>query len=570
MKRKISYNGNEREVDVVRKLLASALVLFALPPAYAEKQKVETASGTQVRGQRLAPQRELALSLREATLMALQHNINLEVARLNLASASQGVLAASGVFDPFLRLEATESSSESPATNQLVGAQVNKQDRRAFNLNLGALLPTGGQAAVGWTNSRTKTNSTFFFLNPSYSSGLTFSLTQPLLRSFGTDVNRARIEIARKSRKLSLLDFERLVITTLQQVESAYWNLVYARENLKVKQQSLKLAQDLLEQTRIRVRVGTSAPIDIVQSEATVAAREQDIILAENAVQAAADRLKILLGFEDPLDFLAEIVPTDSLQALVETVDFERSVQLALERRPELKAKEVQSAITEQNLLAARSALLPQLDFGVNYGFAGVGGTYTQRDPRTGQIISVVPGNWDDALRQIKDTDYPQWSASLTFNYSLGNHQAKAQLAQRRFELAAARQALALERQAVIAEVREAVRNLEASAKAINAAVKARELAERNLEAELKKFENGMSTNFQVLKIQEDLAAAQVAELQARVAYRQSMVAYQVAVGTLLDAMGIELADNVPEPEVHTYWKDVPFLQLSHWQKEAL
>lgn len=569
MKRKISYNGNEREVDVVRKLLASALVLFALPPAYAEKQKVETASGTQVRGQRLAPQRELALSLREATLMALQHNINLEVARLNLASASQGVLAASGVFDPFLRLEATESSSESPATNQLVGAQVNKQDRRAFNLNLGALLPTGGQAAVGWTNSRTKTNSTFFFLNPSYSSGLTFSLTQPLLRSFGTDVNRARIEIARKSRKLSLLDFERLVITTLQQVESAYWNLVYARENLKVKQQSLKLAQDLLEQTRIRVRVGTSAPIDIVQSEATVAAREQDIILAENAVQAAADRLKILLGFEDPLDFLAEIVPTDSLQALVETVDFERSVQLALERRPELKAKEVQSAITEQNLLAARSALLPQLDFGVNYGFAGVGGTYTQRDPRTGQIISVVPGNWDDALRQIKDTDYPQWSASLTFNYSLGNHQAKAQLAQRRFELAAARQALALERQAVIAEVREAVRNLEASAKAINAAVKARELAERNLEAELKKFENGMSTNFQVLKIQEDLAAAQVAELQARVAYRQSMVAYQVAVGTLLDAMGIELADNVPEPEVHTYWKDVPFLQLSHWQKEA-
>lgn len=569
MKRKISYNGNEREVDVVRKLLASALVLFALPAAYAEKQKVETASGTQVRGQRLAPQRELALSLREATLMALQHNINLEVARLNLASASQGVLAASGVFDPFLRLEATESSSESPATNQLVGAQVNKQDRRAFNLNLGALLPTGGQAAVGWTNSRTKTNSTFFFLNPSYSSGLTFSLTQPLLRSFGTDVNRARIEIARKSRKLSLLDFERLVITTLQQVESAYWNLVYARENLKVKQQSLKLAQDLLEQTRIRVRVGTSAPIDIVQSEATVAAREQDIILAENAVQAAADRLKILLGFEDPLDFLAEIVPTDSLQALVETVDFERSVQLALERRPELKAKEVQSAITEQNLLAARSALLPQLDFGVNYGFAGVGGTYTQRDPRTGQIISVVPGNWDDALRQIKDTDYPQWSASLTFNYSLGNHQAKAQLAQRRFELAAARQALALERQAVIAEVREAVRNLEASAKAINAAVKARELAERNLEAELKKFENGMSTNFQVLKIQEDLAAAQVAELQARVAYRQSMVAYQVAVGTLLDAMGIELADNVPEPEVHTYWKDVPFLQLSHWQKEA-
>jgi outer membrane protein TolC len=292
------------------------LAVFAIPgSAGAQQQAVETALGTQVRGQRLAPERQLTLSLREATEMALKHNINLEISRLSLASASQGVLAASGVFDPYVKVDFSESSSESPATNQLVGAQVNKQDRRTFNLNLGTLLPTGGQAAVGWTNTRSKTNSTFFFLNPSYNSGLTFSVIQPLMRSFGTDVNRARIEIARKNRHLSLLDFERLVITTLQQVESAYWNLVYARENLKVKQQSLKLAQDLLEQTRIRVRVGTSAPIDIVQSEATVAAREQDIIIAENAVQAAADNLKILLGFEDPQDFLAEIVPTDSLQA---------------------------------------------------------------------------------------------------------------------------------------------------------------------------------------------------------------------------------------------------------------
>ncbi|MCS7182744.1 MAG: TolC family protein [Thermoanaerobaculum sp.] len=548
-----------------RSLLAVTLFALAGPAPGLTQQPVATTPGTQVRGQRLAPSHQLSLSLREATVMALEHNLNLEISRLNLASASQGVLAASGVFDPFVRLDFVESSSESPATNQLVGAQVNKQDRRSFNINFGALLPTGGEAALGWNNTRNKTNSTFFFLNPSYNSSLTFSFTQPLLRSFGTDVNRARIEIARRNRHLNLLDFEKLVINTVQQVESAYWNLVYARENLKVKQQSLKLAQDLLEQTRIRVRVGTSAPIDIVQSEATVAAREQDIILAENAVQAAADNLKILLGFEDPQDFLAEIVPTDSLQAMTERVDFQQAVQIALERRPELKSRVLQTEIVQENLLLARSALLPQLDLGINYGFVGVGGTFTQRDPRTGQVVSVVPGNWDDALRQIRDRDFAQWSATLTFSYSLGNNQAKALLAQRRYELAAAQQALAVQRQAVIAEVRAAVRNLEASAKAIEAAVKARQLAERNLEAELKKFENGMSTNYQVLQIQEDLAAAQVAELQARVAYRQSMVGYQVAVGTLLETMGIQLADTLPEPEVHTYWKDVPFLKLSYY-----
>ncbi|MGQ9836165.1 MAG: TolC family protein [Thermoanaerobaculaceae bacterium] len=553
---------------VGRKFLALVGVLSASVAWAQEPITVDTAAGMQLRGQRLAPHRELALSLREAVVLALQHNINLEVARLSLASASQGVLAASGIFDPFVRLDFTESSSTLPATNQLVGAQVNKQDRRTFNLNLGALLPTGGQAKVDWTNSRTKTNSSFFFLNPSYTSGLIFSLTQPLLRNFGTDVNRARIEIARANRKLSFLQFELLVITTLQQVESAYWNLVYARENLKVKQQSLQLARELLEQTRIRVRVGTSAPIDIVQSEATVAAREQDIILAENAVQAAADKLKILLGFEEPLDFLAEIEPTDSLQAQQQTIDFEEAVQRALKLRPELRSKQVETEIVQHNVLLARSNLLPQLDFSVSYGYSGVGGTFTQRNPQTGQVLLTVPGNWDDALQQIWDRDYEQWSAAITFSQTLGNHQAKAELARRRFELAAAVQQAAAQRQAVIAEVREAVRNLEASGKAIAAAVKARELAEKNLEAELKKFENGMSTNYQVLKIQEDLAAAQVAELQARVGFRQALVAYEVAVGSLLETMGIELVDTVPEPEANKYWTSVPILQRSYWSRE--
>lgn len=554
---------------MVGKRFLALLSVLSASVALAQKPiTVDTTSGRQLRGQRLAPSKQMTLSLREAIVLALQHNINLEVARLSLASASQGVLAASGIFDPFISLDFTESSSTLPATNQLVGAQVNKQDRRTFNLNLGVLLPTGAQAGVSWTNNRTKTNSTFFFLNPSYTSGLTFSLTQPLLRSFGTDVNRARIEIARANRKLSLLDFERLVITSLQEVESAYWNLVYARENLKVKEQSLKLAQDLLEQTRIRVRVGTSAPIDIVQSEATVAAREQDIILAENAVQAAADRLKILLGFEEPLDFLAEIEPTDSLQAQQQTVDFGEAVQRALQRRPELRSKQVETEIVQQNLLLARSSLLPQLDFSVNYGYSGVGGTFTQRNPQTGEILFRVPGNWDDALQQIWDRDYKQWSAAITFSQAIGNHQAKAELARRRFELAAAAQAAAAQRQAVIAEVREAVRNLEASTKAIAAAVKARELAEKNLEAELKKFQNGMSTNYQVLQIQEDLAAAQVAELQARVGFRQALVAYEVAVGSFLETMGIDLVDTVPEPEANKYWTKVPIFQLSHWSGE--
>jgi outer membrane protein TolC len=165
----------------------------------------------------------------------------------------------------------------------------------------------------------------------------------------------------------------------------------------------------------------------------------------------------------------------------------------------------------------------------------------------------------------LKDADYDQWSTALTFRLPLGNNQAKAQRAEARYQLRSAEQALALQRQGVIQDVRRAVRALESSGKSIDAAAKARELAERNLDAEQKKFANGMSTNYQVLLIQSDLAAAQATELQSRVAYRRSMVGYDVSTGTLLDSMGVVLEDEPAREEPHTLWKDVEWMKFGHW-----
>ncbi len=542
--------------------LLSCLPLVAAEPRF----PVASAPGQQTRGVQLgAP--EMRLSLEDAIALALQHNINLEVSRLGLVSAEQGFRATTGIFDPLLQSQLGASYSESPSTNELVGAEVALERGRSFDLSLGKLLPTGGSVSVGWTNTRSKTNSTFYFLNPSYSSGLTFSLSQPLLRGFGTDVTRAAIEVARRSRDISRVQFEELVISTAQAVENAYWNLVFAIDDLKVKQHSLKLAQDLLDQTRTRVRIGTSAPIDIVQSEAAVASREVDIIKAENAVGNAADLLKNLMGFENPQDWQSQVVPTDALEVTTQSVDLEKSIETALRRRPELRQRELELEIGELNVLAARNTLRPQLNVGVNYGYAGVGGDQITVDPTTGKVISTVPGGWDDALTQIVNRDYNQWSAGVTFSYPLGNTQAKAQLAQQRFGLASARQNTALTRQAIISDVRTAVRGLDASAKAIVAAVKSRELAERNLDAEQKKFANGMSTNFQVVKIQDDLAIAQAAELQARVFYRQAVAVYRAAVGELLDSMGIAIKDEAEPREPHTGWKNVDWLKFGHYVK---
>jgi outer membrane protein TolC len=539
------------------------LTALAAEPGYV----VSTTPGQQARGVPIgAP--EMKLSLKDAIAVALEHNINLEVSRLGLAGSEQGFLATTGIFDFLFNAQSGANYSEAPATNELQGAELSVERGRMLNLYLSKTIPTGGSVEVGWTNTRSATNSTFYFLNPAYNSGLLFSLSQSLLRGFGTDVTRAQIEVARRNRDISQVQFEQVVIATVQAVENAYWNLIYTIDDLKVKRHSLMLAQDLLDQTRTRVRIGTAAPIDIVQSEATVAAREVDIIVAENQVENAADTLKDLMGFENTDDWNSHIVPTDALEVTTTTPNLDQSLAEALRRRPDLRQMQLQTEISEINVLTARNAALPQLNLGVSYGFSGVGGTQTILDPNTGQVIGTVPGSWNDPLAQILNRDYQQWSAGLTFSLPLENTAAKANLGQQRFALSSAKQNTALTQQRITLEVRDAVRVLDASAKAILAAVKSRELAERNLDAEQKKYANGMSTAFQVVKIQDDLASAQASELQARVTYRQAEATYRTAVGTMLDWAGVTIEGEPMPKEPHTGLKDVGWLKYSHYIEE--
>ena len=562
---------NGREADVRQSNLrccsaiAAAVAVCAAAWAADPRFTVTSNPGEQTRGARLgAP--VLRLSLQDAIAVALEHNINLEVSRLALGSAQQGIFASTGIFDPLLKADAGAAYASAPATTELAGASQLFQRTRTFDLSIGELIPTGATVGVGFTDSRSTTNSSFYFLNPSYSSGLNLSLTQPLLAGFGTDVNRAGIEVARRNRDISRVQFAQIVTTTVQAVENAYWNLVYAIDNLQVKKDALKLANDLLDQTRTRVRIGTSAPIDIVQSEAGVAAREEDIILAENAVGNAADILKGLLGFENLDDWQSEITPADSLEVTPESVALDPAIEQGLQRRLEMRQRELELQIGETNLLVARNATRPQLNLALGYGLAGVGGDQLIFDQQ-GNVIGTIAGSWDDSIRQLYHADFKQWSGTVSFSYPLGNHQANAVLAERRFAVSTARQNMALQRQGVIEDVRGAVRGLEAGAKSIAAALKARELAERNLDAEQKKFANGMSTNFQVLKIQDDLTAARNAELQARVGYRQALVGYQVAIGGLLDAMGVSITEERQAREPHTALANVQWLKFGHWVK---
>lgn len=345
-------------------------------------------------------------------------------------------------------------------------------------------------------------------------------------------------------------------MNVIQQVEAAYWDFAAAQVEVEVKKQSLELAEKLLEETRERIRVGTSAPIDLVQSEASVATRRQDLILARNARANREDDLKRVLGFETTGEWAMTIETTEPYDFKPVEVTLAESIETALANRPEIRRQQLAQETAVLNTKLARNALLPSLDLSASYGWGGIGGTVTQTP------VAMAKSGFNDSLDQITDMDFPYWTLGATFRMPLGNNEAKANLARRQFESRQAATTMSSLQQSIVYDVRLAVRYLYDGAAAVDAAAASRVLAERNVEAEQTKFENGLSTNFLVLEIQDQLANARLSDLQARLNYRKAIVGYRFATGTLLDSLDIEIADPGADEPRHNMWKDVKWLQF--------
>jgi outer membrane protein TolC len=504
----------------------------------------------------------LKLDLLGAYQLALARNFDLHVSRYDLAIADANIRGAGGIFDPFLTAAVSGNSTRSPTSTILEGANVAESRNTNFFLGIDQLLPSGTEVGATWSSLRGETNSTFFFLNPRWDASLNLTLTQPLLNGFGTIVNRSQIIIAENIRQQTAVGFEVQVIGLMADVEQAYWELVATRQAVSVRVQSLELAERLLEETRQRVEVGTSAPIDTVQSEATVATRRQELIYARNATANAEDDLKALLGFDTTKEWQASIETTDSYEMEPVLPDLEQSIDVALEKRPAILQQELELERLDHNVKVAENGALPRLDLTGSYGWGGVSGTSNIEDPDTGEPLEIRQG-WGDAAKQVFDFDFPRWTLGIQYSVPIGNHRAKENLAATRYQRDRAGAQLASLRQGITRDVRLAVRALYDGAAAIDAAVAASHLAERNLEAEETKFDNGLSTNFQVSEIQRALADAQFAEIQARVNYRKSLALYFAVTGTYLEAKGVIVEDPGAPESVHDYWKDVEWLKFS-------
>ncbi|MBI2214443.1 MAG: TolC family protein [Acidobacteria bacterium] len=466
-------------------------------------------------------QETLPLSLDQAVKTALENNLGVQIQSYDYRILGETARGSYGLLD--WNTTATLSKSK---TEQATSDVTQSSDSESDVLNLGAnhLFSTGAFFGVQWNNSKNTENSAAFEIPSFYQTSVGVQLTQPLLRDFGVDVTRRGINIARNNLGISREAFRNVLLETVNSVEIAYYDLVFAQRDLDVQKQSLDLAREQERITQIRIDVGADAPLDILEPQVSIAQREQDVLLAEAALRSAEDTVRRLLNL--PLEEWDRPITTDaSLEFQQMNIDVPASVEKAFENRPELKQAKLQQENQKIQQLFARNQVLPTLDLTGSYRYSG------------------LDQNYSDALDQVTGSDFPGWQVQLQFGMPISNTQARADARRAELEFEQTVTNEAQTRQAIMVEVRQAARNIETSLKGIAATRAARDAAEKNLDAQRKRFDNGMSTNFDVLRVQNDLAGARSAELRALTSYQKSVAAFHRAVGDLLELRGIELQD---------------------------
>ena len=384
----------------------------------------------------------------------------------------------------------------------------------------------GGQYSAGWSGQRSSTTSVFTAFNPQLSSNLSMSYSQPLLRNFGIDGFRQRIAVTRANRDLSDIELRRTVVGTERTVRNAYWQLVFARSFLEVQRQSLELAEESLRNNRTRVEVGTMAPIDIVEAENEVARNRETVIRAEADLERAEDQLRTLVFDPDTPDFWSmSLQPSDSPVLEAREIDVDAAVRYALANRTDLDTLDKNLEVTDTNIRYHRNQQLPAVDLRVDYRLSGQGG---ERLLRTGGFPGTVVGreqkSFGSTLGDIFANEFPNWTVGVTVSYPFGTSAADASLERSRLERSrseASRRSLELR---IATQIRDAARSVRTNLQRVEATRVSRELAERRLEAEQRKFEVGLSTNFFVFQAQRDLATARNNELRAILDYIRSLV----------------------------------------------
>jgi outer membrane protein len=474
----------------------------------------------------------LELSLADAIKLALTNNLEIEIENFNEELNRSRVFGTKGFYDPVFTATVGWNESRSPTTRLLEAGSIAvfERDGFLFNSAFRQSIPWGGDYEIGFNNSRNLSNDTSATINPAYNAGLRFTFNQPLLRGFKQTQTERQFKLFNLDTEISDQQFQQRVSEIVQQVENQYWELAYAIENYEARRRSMELAIIQYRNNSKRVEIGVMAPIEITSSRAEVATREQEMITSEVSIINAQNQFKRLVA-PDPKASLWDLsmIPTERPAIRDLTISLDEAINTALKRRPEIDQIDLELEKNEVDRKYYKRFGKPAIDVQAVLNPIGTSG-----DDIRGEG-SPFNGTITTAWSQMVGFDFINWQIGVNLEIPLRNRQNDAQLAQLGI---ADRQMMSRRKdteQLVMVEVRNAYESINTRKKGLEAAQVARELSQEQLEGENKRFEAGLSTNFEVLRYQRDLADAQVRELRTIVDYQLALTALRTAMFTIVD-----------------------------------
>ena len=490
---------------------------------------------------------KLHLSLTDAIRLTLSNNTSIQVNSLSISTSQNSLLRSHSPFDPVITTSFNPSRSTSPSITSLSGASTSSSLSQPFNSTYSQLFGTGTTYSVSMAANRFANNSTFSTFNPSISSTMTISISQPLLRNRGWFLTRAPITIAQRNLKITRASFEQTVNDAMLSAVNQYWDVVQSRQNLDVLRESLTLAEASYNRDKRALELGALSPLDIYRSEAQVAQRKLSVIQAEYQLKQTEDTFRQTIGADLDSRVAAldlDLYESSELGADTPTPDVASVIQQALQSRPEMTQLEQQSAIDEVNLRVAANGLKPDLTFGSFYSSNGVGGN--QIATGSGTPVVVAQGGLLDSLDQVGSLGFPGYGFNLQLRLPLRNRSAQADMGNALVNQRRTMYQRRLREQNITLEARNAVHQLEQAKLSVAAAKLARDLAQKQLQAEQRKYELGAEVIFFVLDAQSQLSQAEQSLVQAQIGYQRSMAALDRVSGDLLKRFHVEITHQEP------------------------
>ncbi|MFT7619276.1 MAG: outer membrane protein [Planctomycetota bacterium] len=512
-------------------LLILGVLLLMLSPVYGQVKATGAKTGSS-QAQDTSKKRsakKLTIGVDEAVKLATTYNSSLRVAYYNHLIDRTSVSEAEAIFEPTLNLAANYGADEGVFPSIFPTGQLNpdgtpqffqaivtdSSDVGGFSAGVKGLFPTGATYEMQ-IRSNYRNNARGGLINPSFQTSTSVAFTQPILRNAWMQYNYANIRLARYAESQSRQRYRRDVLSTIQAVHTAYWNYVFSIKDLTVKRRSLELANKLLEINRVKVETGVFAPIEIASAESGVATRVTDVLIAENEIENNADQLRrLIMTFKDREEWDIQIIPSDDIaEVTFDTPNLDECIDIALSERPDLAESRLSLRTQDINLAVADNELLPRVDVVASVNFTG---------------LNTAVGN--SFLDSYGVVGAETWNLGVTLEIPLGNRAARARISRTRLQRNQALMAYRDLQLTAVEEVRRAYRDVEIADKTSHSQKKAMELKLEELKNERIKLDNKVSTNFQVLEIESDLA-------NAKSEFIRALVQYRIALSSLANAMG--------------------------------